>query len=102
VRHMWHAERMPKMIQVRNVSDELHAELVRRAKDGRMTLTAFIEQILEREVASESMEEVFARIKARRPHPPGVDPVKLIREEREEMERKWERLWPTRRPLSES
>jgi len=53
------------MIQVRNVSPELHAELVRRARLQGKTLTAYVQEILEREVGRPPAEEVFARIKAR-------------------------------------
>ncbi|MGQ0670551.1 MAG: FitA-like ribbon-helix-helix domain-containing protein [Actinomycetota bacterium] len=88
---------MSKMIQVRNVSDELHAELLRRAKLRGRTLTAYIEEILERETSRPPAEEVFARIKSRRPIPLGRPAADLIHEEREEMERKWDRLWPTLR-----
>ena len=42
---------MVKMIQVRNVSDRLHRELVRRARMQGQTLTDYVEQILERELA---------------------------------------------------
>jgi hypothetical protein len=55
------------MIQIRDVRPELHAELVRRAKLRGTTLTAYIEEILEREVARPPAEEVFDRIEAREP-----------------------------------
>ncbi len=58
---------MAKMIQVRNVPDRVHRELVRRAKASRQTLTAYIEEILEREVSRPTKEEVFARIRSREP-----------------------------------
>lgn len=57
---------MSKMIQVRSVPDRLHRELVRRAKARKLTLTDYIQEILEREVARPPAEEVFERI-ARRP-----------------------------------
>lgn len=56
---------MSKMIQVRNVPDALHAELVRRAERSGRTLTDYIQGILEREVARPPREEVFARIAGR-------------------------------------
>ena len=56
-----------RMIQIRDVRPELHAELVRRAKLRGTTLTAYIEEILEREVARPPAEEVFDRIEARGP-----------------------------------
>lgn len=74
---------MAKMIQVRNVPDRLHRELVRRARRQGRTLTQYIEQILEREVARPTREELFERIAARTPvelDPPAAD---LLREERD-------------------
>ncbi|MFN8102825.1 MAG: hypothetical protein U0U69_00015 [Acidimicrobiia bacterium] len=56
---------MARMIQVRDVRPELHAELMRRAKLRGMTLTAYLEEILEREVARPPADEVFDRIEAR-------------------------------------
>ena len=58
---------MPKMIQIRNVPDRLHRELRRRAAARRMTLTDYVEQLLEREVARPPAEEVFERIAAAQP-----------------------------------
>ncbi len=70
------------MIQVRNVPDRLHRELVRRAKARGRTLTEYIEEILEREVARPPVEEVFDRIEAREPVELGADIAEVIREER--------------------
>ena len=56
---------MPKMIQVRNVPDRLHKELMRRAKARGQTLTDYIQSLLEREVSTPPREEVIARIHAR-------------------------------------
>lgn len=47
------------MIQVRNVPDRLHRELVRRAKAEGKTLSDFIEALLEREVERPAPDEVF-------------------------------------------
>jgi plasmid stability protein len=62
---MCHRGEVARMIQVRNVPPELHAELVRRARLEGKTLTAYVQEILEREVGRPPAEEVFARIKAR-------------------------------------
>jgi len=53
---------MSKMIQVRNVPDKLHRELVRRAAARDQTLTDYIQRILEREVERPPIEEVLDRI----------------------------------------
>lgn len=58
---------MSKMIQVRNVPDELHLALKARALQEGMSLSDFIKRELER-VATKQMtlEEIDARIAARR------------------------------------
>jgi plasmid stability protein len=80
---------MSKMIQVRNVPDRLHRELMKRAKARGQSLTDYIEEVLEREVARPSREEVFERIhqlpRVQLDRPVG----ELIREERAERERRW-------------
>jgi antitoxin FitA len=80
---------MSKMIQVRNVPDRLHRELVRRAKRRGQTLTQFIEGVLEREVARPPADEVFERIRSRAPVKLGRPAADIIREERAEREKRW-------------
>lgn len=70
------------MIQVRNVPDRLHRELVRRARDSGRTLTEYVEDILRREVARPSPAEVFARLRRAAPINLGRPAADLIREER--------------------
>lgn len=84
--HLWSAcaqvRDMIRTIQIQNVSDELHAELRRRAAKQGLTLTAHLERVLEREVARPLSQGVFERIAAR----PAVEldePVAaVIRQER--------------------
>jgi antitoxin FitA len=78
---------MPKMIQVRNVPDELHLRLKARALQEGMTLSDFIKRELEK-VATKRMtfEEIDARIAARRrpgaPRPSTQAIIDAIREVR--------------------
>lgn len=77
---------MSKMIQVRNVPARLHRELKRRAKARGQTLTDYIQDLLEREVARPPAEEVFERISGRSPVPlqhPVADLIDAEREDRE-------------------
>jgi hypothetical protein len=76
------------MIQVRNVPERVHRELVRRAKAKGQTLTTFIEEILEREVSRPTMDEVLDRIKTREPVFLDRPASEYIREERAERERR--------------
>lgn len=78
------------MIQVRNVPDALHRELVRRARLRGQTLTDYLQGILEREVARPDREEVFERIRRREPVDLGMPVADLIREEREKREDRWD------------
>jgi plasmid stability protein len=76
---------MSKMIQIRNVPDSLHRELKRRAKLHGKTLTDYIQEILEREVARKDRREVIARILAREPVDlGGMTAADLVREGRRE------------------
>jgi len=72
------------MIQVRNVPDALHEELIRRAGASGQTLTDFIQGILEREMARPRPEEVFERIRRSVPVDLAGSAADLIRQERAE------------------
>ena len=74
---------MSKMVQVRNVPDRLHRELARRAKARGQTLTDYIQDILEHEVARPPASEVFDRIESRMPVKLDRRTSDLIREERQ-------------------
>ena len=75
---------MSKMIQVRNVPDRLHRELVRRAKSAGLTLTDSIQALLEREVNRPQATEVFDRITRRSKINLERSASELLREERRE------------------
>ena len=70
------------MIQVRNVPDRLHRKLVKRARSRGQTLTDYIQEILEREVARPAPEDVFQRIAQRTPVVLPESAARLIREGR--------------------
>lgn len=73
---------MSKMIQVRNIPDRLHRELMRRARARGQTLTDFVQEILEREVARPPADEVFTRISGRQRVRLGRAAADLIAQER--------------------
>ena len=79
---MWDTGAMSKMIQIRNVPDALHREIERRARAQGMTLTAYLQSLLEREVARPAAEEVFARVESREPVDLCRAAADLLREER--------------------
>jgi hypothetical protein len=74
------------MIQVRNVPKGLHRELVRRARRKGVTLTRYIQDILEREVSRPPANEVFDLIEASPRVRLGGPAADLIRDERAERE----------------
>jgi len=74
------------MIQVRNVPERLHRELVKRARHRGLTLTRYIQDILEREVARPPADEVFDRIEASAAVRLGLAAADLVREERADRE----------------
>lgn len=73
---------MSTMIQVRNVPDRLHRELVKRARRRGQTLTRYIQDVLEREVARPPADEVFDQIEASTPVRLDRPAADLIHEER--------------------
>ncbi len=58
---------MAKMIQVRNVPDEVHRTLKARAATAGMSLSDYVKRDLEQAAARPSLEEIDARVSARRP-----------------------------------
>ena len=73
---------MSKMIQVRNVPERLHRELVRRARARGQTLTDYIQEILEKDVARPPADEIFQRISKRQSVHLGSPASDLIKQER--------------------
>ena len=74
--------RMAKMIQIRNVPEALHRELVKRAKARRQTLTRYLQEILEREASRPPADEIVERVAARSAVDLGKTAAELLREER--------------------
>lgn len=74
---------MSKMIQIRNVPDDLHRELKMRAAAAGMTMSDYIKKELSWASEKDSWEEIYARAKARGPLGLSTqEVVELIREGR--------------------
>lgn len=56
---------MPRMIQVRNVPDEVHRTLKARAAAAGMSLSDYLKRDLEQAAARPSLEELDARVVSR-------------------------------------
>jgi antitoxin FitA len=74
---------MPKMIQIRNVSDDVHRDITARADKAGMTLSDFLKRELDRIVATPPIEDVMARVRSRQRPDVSESIVDLIRTERE-------------------
>ena len=70
------------MIQVRNVPDRLHRELMRRARAEGQTLTAYVEELLRQEIARPPRREVFERIARSKPTDLGGPAAEILRDQR--------------------
>jgi hypothetical protein len=60
-------QNMSKMIQIRNVPDEMHRELKVRAAAAGMSLSDYIKKELSWSNEKDSLEAIHARVKARGP-----------------------------------
>lgn len=58
-------EHMSKMIQIRNVPDDLHRELKMRAAAAGMSMSDYIKRELDRRSRKSTIQEIAARRKAR-------------------------------------
>jgi plasmid stability protein len=67
------------MLQVRNVPDDVHAELRRRARAAGVSLSEYVLRELERVAARPPIEEVLARSASRRLDISMADVVETIR-----------------------
>ena len=60
-------ERMPKMIQVRDVPDEVHRTLKMRAAAAGMSLSDYVKRDLEIAASRPTLDEIDARVRERGP-----------------------------------
>ena len=74
---------MSKMIQLRNVPDELHRLLKARAAMAGMSLSEYLVGEIRRLAERPTVAELRARLAERRPVEPDVSPAEAVREERD-------------------
>lgn len=74
---------MTKMIQIRDVPDHLHAELVARAERAGMSLTDYLQKLLERAVRRATPEEMRRRLEERESVDPPESSAEAVRAGRE-------------------
>ena len=74
---------MPKMIQVRNVPDEVHREAKARAARAGLSLSDYLLRALAQELAVPPVEVILARIAELERPQLSESPAEIIRSERE-------------------
>lgn len=74
---------MSRMIQIRNVPDDTHREIKARAARAGMSLSDFLLREVERIVEAPPLEEVLARIAARKRRRLSETPAEAVRSERQ-------------------
>jgi hypothetical protein len=74
---------MSKMIQIRNVPDEIHYRLKAMALENRMTLSDFLLQQVEDIARRPPINELKAKLSAQPSIYSSVSPVAMVREERD-------------------
>ena len=78
-----HADRMSKMVQIRNVPDALHRTLKVRAADSGRTLSDYLLAELERLAARPTRHEMLTRLHRRKRVTLKTPAATVVREERE-------------------
>lgn len=73
---------MSKMIQIRNVPDEVHREVKVRAARAGMSLSDYLRREVEMLVEAPDVEDVLARLSARKRPRLSETPAQAIRAER--------------------
>ena len=73
---------MSKMLQIRNVPDDLHARLKARAAYAGMSMSDYVLREIRRSLDRPTREEVFARIAELPPIRLAPPPADILREER--------------------
>jgi plasmid stability protein len=74
---------MPKMIQIRNVPDDLHTKLKVRAAQKGMSLSDYLLAEVEKIAEVPTLEELSARIRRRKPVVTEEDSATVIRRMRD-------------------
>jgi plasmid stability protein len=75
---------MSKMIQIRNVPNELHRKLKARAAMAGLSLSDYLLREAERAAAQPTLEELRSRLPRRTDFNPSKSPAAMIREDRED------------------
>lgn len=83
VSHMYHADDMSKMIQVRGVPEHVHGTLKARAASEGMSLSDFIKRELEQSAGRPTMREWLERTRHAKPLAMKRTAAQVVRELRD-------------------
>jgi plasmid stability protein len=75
---------MPKMIQLRNVPDQLHHKLKARAALEGVSLSDYLLAEIQRAAERPTLTELRQRLRSRSRVTPAVAPAKAVRDERDQ------------------
>lgn len=78
-----YADNMSKMIQIRDVPDQVHSTLKARAAREGMSLSDYLKRELERTAAQPSLREWVERVRQLRPISSAKSSAEIVRELRE-------------------
>jgi len=77
-----HTDRMPTMVQIRNVPSDLHRELKSRAALEGMSLSDYLLRELRHALDRPTLDEIRKRLSSRQPVRPRPAPSAAVRAER--------------------
>lgn len=86
-----HVVRMGKMVQIRNVPDEIHRTIKARAALAGMSLSDYLLEEIRKGAERPTPRELAERLASREPVKTRLSTVRIIREEREKRDREIER-----------
>lgn len=76
-------QRMAKMIQIRNVPDDIHRTLKIRAAEAGMTLSDYLRREVEQVARRPTTRELIERLRSRSPVRIRTSPAAIIRRQRD-------------------
>lgn len=81
--HVLYAESMPKMIQIRNVPDDVHRIVKARAAKAGMSLSDYLKREIEQHAKRPTLDEWLDRVAKGKPIPMSKSSAQIIREMRD-------------------
>lgn len=74
---------MPKNLQIKNVPDDVHAQIRQRAAEDGVTISDYLLRVAENATKRPTIEEMVRRLQERGPIEVSIEPVDIIRADRD-------------------